>query len=173
VACTFSSVKQVVLVLGLLAALALAVSASADTKTVNASLTGQCVEVDTLDKLGVLKSFVLTCKATGPCKCQGTTKLNYTSVSKLSGTGASGREHGTLVASGPAGSVTLGFKGTRTALGVSTGTWTLLKKTGLPGVKLTTHGSYTTTTKTISSVTGTQQTSIKLAASFGCWNCAS
>jgi hypothetical protein len=166
-------VKRVVLALSLLAALALPVSASADTKTVSANLTGQCVEVDTLDKLGVLKSFTLTCKATGPCKCQGTTKLSYTSVSLLSGTGASGREHGTLVASGPAGSVTLNFKGTRTSLGVSTGTWTLDKTTGLPGVTFTRHGSYTTNTKTISSVVGTQQTSIKIAARFGCWNCAS
>jgi hypothetical protein len=167
-------VKRALLAIGLIATLVFAVAASADTKTVTANLTGQCLEVDTLDKLGVLKSFILTCKATGPCKCQGATKLSYTSVSRLSGTGASGRETGTLVASGPAGSsATLNFKGTRTALGVSTGTWTLGKTTGMTGAKLTRHGAYTTNTKTISSVTGTQQTSIKLAASFGCWNCAS
>jgi hypothetical protein len=166
-------VKQVLLLLSLIAALVLAVSASADTKTVTANLTGQCLEVDKLDSLGVLKSFTLTCKATGPCKCEGATKLTYTSVSVLSGTGAPGREKGTLVASGPAGSATLNFKGTRTALGVSTGTWTLGKTIGLPGAKLTRRGAYTTTTKTISTVTGTQQSFIKVAASFGCWNCAS
>jgi hypothetical protein len=168
-----SAVKQVVLVLGLIAGLGVAATASAEAKTVTANLTGQCVEVDKLDSLGVLKSFTLTCKATGPCKCEGTTKLSYTSVSVLSGTGAAGHEKGTLVASGPAGSATLSFKGTRTALGVSTGTWTLAKTTGLPGVKFTRHGSYATNTNTLSSVTGTQQTSIKIAASFGCWNCAS
>ena len=165
--------KQVFVVLGLVAALVLAVSASAGTKNVTANLTGQCVEVDKLDSLGVLKSFTLTCKAIGPCKCQGTTKLTYTSVSVLSGTGAPGHEKGTLVASGPAGSATLSFKGARTALGVSTGTWVLAKSTGLPGVKLTPHGAYTTNTKTISTVTGTQQSSVKIAATFGCWNCAS
>jgi hypothetical protein len=166
-------VKQFLVVLGLIAALVLAVSAAAGTRTVTANLTGQCHEVDTLDQLGVLKYFVLTCNASGPCKCQGATHLAYTSVARLSGTGASGREHGTLVASGPAGSVTLSFKGTLTSLGVGTGTWTLGKKTGFSGVKLTTHGSYTTTTKTTATVTGTQQTSVKVAASFGCWACAS
>jgi|SRR5579871_1567994 len=158
--------------MGLIAALVLTVTAAAGTDKVTANLTGQCVEVDKLDSLGVLKSFTLTCKATGPCKCQGTTKLSYTSISVLSGTGAPGREKGTLLASGPAGSATLSFKGTRTALGVSTGTWTLGKTTGLPGVKFTRHGSYTTNTKTISTVTGTQQSSVKIAATFGCWNCA-
>ena len=170
--CTFSRVKQMLVVIGLVAALVLAVGASAGTKNVTANLTGQCVEVDKLDSLGVLKSFTLTCKATGPCKCQGATKLSYTSVSVLSGTGAPGHEKGTLVASGPAGSATLSFKGTRTALGVSTGTWLLGKTTGLPGAKFTRHGSYTTSTKTLSTATGTQQSAVKIAATFGCWNCA-
>ena len=88
-------------------------------------------EVDTLDNLGVLKAFKLTCTAAGPCKCQGATKLTYRSVSVLSGTGAPGSEKGTLVASGPAGTATLSFRGTRTSLGVSTGRWTLGKTTGM------------------------------------------
>ena len=164
--------KRMVFVVALVAALVLAVTASAGTGKVAASLTGQCVEVDKLDSLGVLKSFTLTCEATGPCKCRQATKLSYRSVSVLSGTGAPGHERGTLLASGPAGSVTLDFKGTRTALGVSTGTWTVGKTTGLADVKLTRHGSYTTSTKTISTVTGTEQSSIKIAATFGCWDCA-
>jgi hypothetical protein len=172
VACTFSVVKQLLLALSLIAALAVAVAASAGTNTVTANLTGQCHEVDTLDNLGVLKYFVLTCNASGPCKCQGATKISYTSVAKLSGTGASGREHGTLVASGPAGTVTLNILGTRTSLGVSTGDWTLGKTTGFPGVRFAKHGSYTTRTKTTETVIGTNQTSIKVAASVGCWNCA-
>ncbi len=159
------------LLLGLVAALGVAATASADTRTVTANLTGQCIEVDKLDQLGVLKSFTLTCTASGPCKCQGATKLTYKSVSVLSGTGASGHEKGTLVASGPTGSATLSLKGTRSSLGVSTGTWTLGKRTGLPGAKLATHGAYTTNTKTTQTVTGTQQTNVKIAASFGCWNC--
>jgi hypothetical protein len=168
-----SAVKQVLLAFTLVAALVLAVTASAGTKTVTANLTGQCNEVDTLDSLGVLKYFVLTCNAVGPCKCQGATKLSFASRARLSGTGASGRETGTLVASGPAGSATLMLKGTRTALGVSTGTWTLGKTKGFAGVKLTTHGAYTIKSKTTQTVTGTQHSMIKVTASVGCWNCAS
>ena len=43
-----------------------------------------------------------------------------------------GREGGTLVASGPTGSVTLLFTGTRTALGQGSGTWTLGQGDRLP-----------------------------------------
>jgi hypothetical protein len=167
-----TAAKKMLLLFGLISVLGLAGTASAETKPVTASLTGQCSEVDSLDSLGVLKSFTLTCTATGLCKCQGTTKLTYRSVAVLSGTGASGHEKGTLTASGPAGSATLSFKGTRTSLGVSTGSWTLGKTTGLPGVKFTRHGAYTTKAKTTQSVTGTKQTFVRIAASFGCWNCA-
>ena len=94
-------------------------------------MTGTCHEVKHLDPLGALKSLSYTCTA-----------RNLTFVYKAKaaepGTGAPGHEVGTLVASGPEGTVTLKLKGTRTADGISKGTWLLGKVTGYKGVRLTT-----------------------------------
>ena len=88
------------------------------------------------------------------------------------GNGADGRETGTFVASGSIGTVTLNFKGTRTALGVGTGTWTLGKVKGYAGIKLVKGGSYSVTTKTISQIVGTLDSVVRITATFGCWACA-
>jgi hypothetical protein len=77
--------------------------------------------VNRLDQNGAMLAQTVTCTASAPCRCDGTAKLAYHGVAVHAGTGASGRESGSLVASGPAGSVTLLFKGTRTALGQGTG----------------------------------------------------
>ena len=68
--------------------------------------------------------------------------------------------------------MTLLFKGTRTALGQGTGTWTLGKVTGLAGAKLVAHGTYSTQTDTLHTVTGTMTTVVSVNGIYGCWNCA-
>ena len=93
-------------------------------------------------------------------------------VAALPGTGAPGRESGSLVASGPAGSVTLLFRGARTALGQGSGTWTLGTVTGLAGAKLVAHGTYSTQTNTLHAVAGTMNTVVSVDSTYGCWNCA-
>ena len=123
-------------------------------------------------RTGPVLSLTLTCTASAACTCEGSTKLAYRSEAHLPGNGAPGRESGSLVASGPTGSVTLIFNGTRTALGQGSGTWTLGQVTGFHGVRLATRGSYTTQTKTLQSVTGTMNTVVSVTGSYGCWNCA-
>ncbi len=149
----------------LLAALVAAGVASAAGTPVHAVLTGKCVEVKNLDALGALKSLSYTCTARS-------SKFAYNAKAAEPGTGASGHETGTLVATGPAGSVTLEFKGTRTADGVSSGTWLLGKVTGYKGVRLTRHGSYQTSTKTLSTTLGTLDSVVRITATIGCWSCA-
>ena len=133
---------------------------------------GRAPRSNRLDANGALLSLTLTCAASAACSCEGSTKLAYRSEAHLRGNGAPGRESGSLVASGPTGSVTLLFAGTRTALGQGSGTWTLGKVAGFHGVRLATRGSYTTQTKTLKSVTGTLNTVVSVTASYGCWNCA-
>lgn len=132
---------------------------------VRATMTGGCHEVKHLDPLGVLKSLSYICTA-----------RNLTFVYKAQaaepGTGAPGHEVGTLVASGPEGTVTLKLEGTRTALGISKGTWRLGKVTGYKGVRLTRHGTYSSTTTTLSTTTGTFVSSVKVVALIGCWRCS-
>ncbi len=116
----------------LLSALALAAAASAGGQTVRTVMRGTCTQANRLDANGALLSLTLTCTASAACACEGSTKLAYSSEAHLRGNGAPGRESGSLVASGPTGSVTLLFSGTRTALGQGSGTWTLGEGDRLP-----------------------------------------
>jgi hypothetical protein len=135
-------------------------------------LRGSCTQVNKLDQNGAMVAETVSCTASSACRCDGSTTLTYRDVAVLPGTGASGRESGSLVASGPAGSVTLLFKGTRTSLGQGTGTWTIGRVTGLTGVKLVAHGAYSTQTNTLHAVTGTMNTVVSIDAAYGCWSCA-
>ncbi len=132
---------------------------------VRATMTGDCKEVKHLDPLGALKSLSYTCTAKNAT-------FVYNAKAAEPGTGASGHEAGTLVASGPEGSVTLSFKGTRTADGISKGTWLMGKVTGYKGVRLTRHGTYSSTTTTLSTTVGTLDSSVKVSAVIGCWRCS-
>jgi hypothetical protein len=164
--------KRPLAILALLAALVLASTASAGGKTVTTVLGGTCTEVQKLDSNGALKSLTLVCKTDGTCKCEGATKLTYSSSTLSPGNGADGRETGTLTAASSVGTVTLNFTGKRTALGVGTGTWKLGKVKGYTGVKLVKSGKYAVTTKTISQVVGSFNSVVRMNASFGCWACA-
>lgn len=148
----------------LLGALSASAALAAGTP-VRATLTGQCLEVKHLDRLGALKSLSYTCTAKNATYA-------YNAKAAEPGTGAAGHEFGTLVASGPDGSVTLTFKGTRTAQGVSQGTWLIGKVTGYKGVRLTRHGSYTSKTAVISTTAGTLESTVKITAVVGCWRCS-
>jgi len=158
---------------GAVLALALVVSASAAAggKTVQSTLTGKCSAANKLDHNGALLSTTIVCNATANCKCGGATKLVYKTTAAEPGNGGNGREAGTFVASGPQGTVTLNFKGTRTALGDAKGTWTLGPVKGLAGVKLTKRGTYAVTTKTLSQIVGTEDTLVRISATLGCWVC--
>jgi hypothetical protein len=132
---------------------------------VRATMTGGCHEVKHLDPVGALKSLSYTCTARNRT-------FVYRADAAEPGTGASGHEVGTLVASGPEGTVTLKLKGTRTADGISKGTWLLGKVTGYKGVHLTRRGTYSSTTTTLSTTTGTLDSSVKVVALIGCWHCS-
>jgi hypothetical protein len=73
------------------------------------------------------------------------------------------------VASGPAGTITLLFKGTRTAVGDGKGAWTLGTVTGYDGVKLARRGTYSVTTKTLSYIVGTKNTLVRVNATLSPW----
>ncbi len=158
---------------GAVLALALVASATAAAggKTVQSTLTGKCSATNKLDHNGALLSTTIVCNATANCKCAGATKLVYKTTAAEPGNGASGRESGTFVASGPQGTVTLNFKGTRTALGDGQGSWTLGPVKGLTGVQLAKRGTYAVTTKTVSQIVGTQDTIVRISATLGCWVC--
>jgi hypothetical protein len=147
-----------------LAALSSSAALAAGTP-VRATLTGSCLEVKHLDRLGALKSLSYTCTAKNAT-------FVYSAKAAEPGTGASGHEFGTLVASGPDGTVTLNFKGTRTAQGASKGTWLMGKVTGYKGVRLTRHGTYTSNTATVSTAPGTLDSTVKISAVVGCWRCS-
>ena len=91
----------------------LAAGASAASKSVQATFSGKCTETDTLDHNGALASARNDCSTVAKGKFAGATQLNLTTFEKESGTGAPGLEHGTLVATGPQGSVTLNLRGKR------------------------------------------------------------
>jgi hypothetical protein len=161
-------------------ALVAAVGALGATKTVTATFGGKCIEIDTLDHNGALAYAHNNCSTTAKGKFTGATQLALETFEKESGTGAPGLEHGTLVATGPQGSVTLNLKGKReyltTPKGASfiqeSGTWTLGKVTGYQGVPLSKSGTYKATITTLSQVTGSKVTLVRIAGTFGCWNCA-
>jgi hypothetical protein len=160
-------------------ALVVAVGASAAAKTVQATFDGKCTEIDTLDHNGALASARNDCATTAKGKFAGATQLALATFEKESGTGAPGAEHGTLVATGPQGTVTLVLRGKReyltTPRGVSYiqewGTWTLGKVTGYTSARLAKTGSYKAVITTLSQVTGTKVTVVRVAGTFGCWNC--
>jgi hypothetical protein len=154
-----------VLALALLAAGA----AAAGGQSVQTTLAGKCSATDQLDANGALLSTTIVCNATGSCKCAGATKLVYSATAREPGNGANGHETGTLVASGPTGTVTLTFKGTRTALGQATGSWTLGTVKGFKGVRMARRGTYALTTKTISQIVGTQDTMVRISATLSPW----
>jgi hypothetical protein len=171
--------KRGLLVAAIGFALVSSVSASGATKTVQAKLGGKCTEIDTLDHNGALASARNNCSTTAKGKFAGATSLALDTFEKESGTGAPGLEHGTLVATGPQGTVTLNLRGKReymtTPKGASyiqeTGTWTLGKVTGYPGVQMSKSGTYTVTITTLSQIVGTKVTNVRAAGTFGCWNC--
>jgi hypothetical protein len=132
---------------------------------VRASMAGDCHEVKYLDRLGVLKSLSYACTAKNA-------SFVYKAIAAEPGTGASGHEVGTLVASGPEGTVTLKLEGTRTAGGISKGTWLMGEVTGYKGVRLARHGTYSSTTTTLSTTIGTLDSSVEVVALIGCWRCS-
>jgi hypothetical protein len=159
---------------GLLAVLAAAVlvaagTASAGGKTLQISLSGRCNATDKFDANGALQSTTIVCNATGSCQCRGSTKLTYTTTSVQAGNGNPGPEHGSFVASGATGTATLVFKGSRTALGEGKGTWTLGTVKGYGGVRLVRRGTYSVTTKTLSSVVGSRSTVVRVTATLSPW----
>jgi hypothetical protein len=173
--CTVPSVKRATAILvltgGLVIALALGGGALAGGKTVKATISGTCVETDTLDHNGALKSTSFSCTASGACACDGSTKLDYSYVSTEPGTGANGRETGTIVVTGPRGALTFRLKGLHSAVGIGTGTWTIVKATGYSGVRLTRTGKYETGTKTLKQIPLSMKTTVKISTSLGCWQC--
>jgi hypothetical protein len=167
----------VVAVLGF--ALLAAMGASAASKTVQATFSGKCTEIDTLDHNGALASARNNCSTVAKGKFAGATQLALETFEKESGTGAPGLEHGTLVVTGPQGSVTLNLRGKReymvTPKGASyiqeSGTWMLGKVTGYQGVQMTKTGTYKSIITTLSHVAGSKVTLVRIAGTFGCWNC--
>jgi hypothetical protein len=168
----FFGVRHVILALALAAGLVVAATASADSKTVRATLSGKCSEIHALDHNGATTSVTVTCATTVKCSCQGSTQLALNVKAVEPGTGADGKETGTLVASGPKGTVTLRLAGKHTSLGVGKGTWTLLRKSGYAGVQLARQGTYTTTQHTLSHLMGTPDSTVRIAATIECWNCS-
>jgi hypothetical protein len=161
--------KVGLLVLCAAGALLAAGSGGASEKMLQLTLNGRCSATDELDRNGALVATRVTCSATGTCRCSGTTKLTYRTASKEPGNGNAGRESGSIVASSPSGTVTLAFKGSRTATGEAKGTWTLGKIKGFAGTKLTRRGTYSVVTKTLSSVVGTKDTLVRLTATLSPW----
>jgi hypothetical protein len=67
--------------------------------------------------------------------------------------------------------VTLSLLGTRTALGLSNGSWALGEVSGFAGVELARRGAYTTQTTDLSPISGTTSTTVRISAAIGCWAC--
>ena len=162
-------------------ALAVAVGASGAAKTVTATFTGKCTEIDTLDHNGALASARNNCSTLAKGRFAGATQLELGTFESESGTGAPGVVHGTLLVTGPQGSVTLALRGKRTCMTTSKGapyvqeTGTLDARQGLrlPGRAALRSGVYSTIMQTLSMVTGTKVSLVKVTGSFGCWNCGS
>ena len=147
-------------------------AAGAATPPVKATLSGTCTVANTLDHNGVVTRSTLTCKASGACACEGATRLAYQSATVSPGNGAAGREKGTLTASGPRGVVTLALVGTRTGVGLSTGSWTLGPVSGAAAAaSLARRGSYETETTTLKPILGTTSSTVRISAAIGCWSC--
>jgi hypothetical protein len=160
------------LVIGVLVAgLVLVAGAAAGGSTVRASLGGRCTETDTFDSNGALKSASVACTASASCACPGSTRLAYSVTAVEPGTGAPGRESGTLTATGTAGTLTFRLSGKHSAIGGGTGTWTLVKSIGYQSVHLTRSGTYTTITTKLKQIPQTKTTTVKIAANLSCWQC--
>ena len=155
----------------LLAGLVLALGATAGGKTVRATLSGKCTETDTFDSNGALKSASIACTALARCACAGSTQLAYAVTAVEPGTGAPGREAGTLTATGPAGTLTFHLSGKHSAVGAGTGTWTLVKTVGYKGIRLSRAGTYATTTQRLKQIPQSMTTTVRIATSLSCWQC--
>jgi hypothetical protein len=166
------------LALALVAGASGAATASAPIKT---TLAGMCSQVNKLDHNGALASATVTCTASGPCKCGAAgTKLTYSTHAVESGSSSSSLETGTIVATGPQGTITLVLSGKRSteplgltaSVDVGKGTWKLGKVTGYTGIQLAHSGTWSTTTKTVREITGSLNTVTSVAATVGCWRCS-
>jgi hypothetical protein len=155
----------------LAAGLVLAADASAGGKTVRATLGGKCTETDTLDTNGALKSASITCIATASCACAGSTQLAYSVTAVEPGTGAPGRESGTLTATGPPGTLTFRLSGKHTAVGGGSGMWQLVKIVGYKDVQLSRTGTYSTTTQRLKQIPQSMTTLVRIATNLSCWRC--
>lgn len=137
-------------------------NAAAPPPPVKVVFKGTCSAKLTDDVNGVVRRSTLTCNAKAQCACQGATQLVYQTATVSAGNGGPGRERGTIVASGPHGSVTLELLGTRSGLGASSGTWTLGKR----------QGSYTSQTTDVNAIIGELAWTVHISAVIGCWACA-
>ena len=137
-------------------------NAAAPPSPVKVVFKGICSAKLTDDANGVVRLSTLTCNAKAACACQGATQLVYQTATVSAGNGSPGRECGTIVASGPHGSVTLALLGTRSGLGVSSGTWTVGKR----------QGSYASQTTDVSAILGELAWTVHISAVIGCWACA-
>ena len=155
----------------LVVGLILAAGATAGGKNVQATLNGRCTETDTLDSNGALKSASIACTAAASCACAGSTQLAYSVTAVEPGTGAPGRESGTLTATGPTGILTFHLKGKHSAIGGGSGTWQLVKTVGYTGVQLSRAGTYTTTTQRLRQVPQSMTTIVRIATTMSCWRC--
>ena len=155
----------------LVAMFVLASGAEAGKKTVQATLSGRCTETDTLDSNGALKSASVVCKGSGKCACEGSTGLAYSVTAIEPGTGAPGKEHGTITATGPTGTLSFQLSGEHSAIGGGTGTWKLVKTVGYKGVQLSRTGTYTTTTERLKQIPQSMITTVKIATNLTCWQC--
>jgi hypothetical protein len=165
-------VRGTLLVVIAVAALAAAGARAAAPVVVKATLAGTCTLDNTLDSNGVVTRSTLSCRATGTCTCGGAaTRLLYQAAAVSPGNGEPGREQGTLTATGAHGSVALSLVGTRTALGLSKGTWALRKASGMAGAGLEKRGAYTTETTELEPISGTTSTTVRISAAIGCWAC--
>jgi hypothetical protein len=159
------------LLVALAAGLAPAAAAAAATP-VKATLIGTCVITNVLNTNGVLSKSIETCDAAGKCNCPAGTTLTYHAVASSPGTGVKAHEKGNLIAAGPGGSATISLVGTRTADGVSNGSWLIGKHSGFAGVHLRTRGGYETRTKDLSKSSIAMSFPVRVSATIACWVCS-
>jgi len=155
----------------LVATFVLAAGATAGKKTVQATLSGRCVETDTLDQNGALKSASIVCTGSGKCACAGSTGLAYAVTAIEPGTGAPGKERGTLTLTGPTGTLSFQLIGKHSAIGGGAGTWKIVKTVGYKGVQLIRTGTYRTTTQMLKQIPQSMITTVKIATNLTCWQC--
>jgi hypothetical protein len=145
-------------------------ASSAGGSIVRPVLKGTCTEKNKVDKNDVMISSTLTCTTKAICECSERTALVYESVWTSPGTGASGREKGTITATGKNATVMLELSGTRDGSGASSGKWVLGKVTGQPRADFRSQGTYRAMVKTLDP-DASPTTSVRIAAAISCWSC--